>query len=101
MRMFVTVRCPVEPFNSLVRKGTAGKLMNKILASIKPESVYFTEIDGQRTALMIVDVEKASQIPAIAEPWFLNFNAGVRFHPVMSSDDLQRAGLAELGKKWG
>ena len=101
MRMFVTVRCPNEPFNSLVRKGSAGKLIGKILASIKPESVYFTEIDGQRTALLIVDVEKASQIPALAEPWFLNFNAGVRFHPVMSSDDLQKAGLAELGKKWG
>ena len=56
---------------------------------------------GKRTALLIVDVEKASQIPALAEPWFLNFNAGVRLHPVMSSDDLQRAGLAELGKKWG
>jgi hypothetical protein len=99
--MLVTVRCPVEPFNTLVRKGTAGKIIGKILAAAKPEAVYFTEIDGYRAAVLIVNVENASQIPALAEPWFLNFQADVRLHPVMSSEDLQRAGLAELGKKWG
>jgi hypothetical protein len=63
--------------------------------------VYFTEIDGQRTALLVVNLESASQIPALAEPFFLNFDATCRFRPVMSAEDLQKAGLAELGKKWG
>jgi hypothetical protein len=75
--------------------------MGKILAAIKPESTYFTEIDGRRTAILIVKLENASQIPSIAEPFFLNFNAECSLHPVMSPEDLQKAGLAELGKKWG
>jgi hypothetical protein len=101
MRILLRASCPPEPFNTLVRKGTAGDVMGKILAAIKPEAAYFTEIEGQRTALLIVNLENASQIPSVAEPFFLNFNAECRMHPVMSPDDLQKAGLADLGKKWG
>jgi hypothetical protein len=45
-------------------------------------------------------MESASQIPALAEPWFLNFNADVEFHPVMVPEDLAKANLDALGKKW-
>ena len=101
MRMLIRASFPNEPFNTLVRKGTAGEIMGKILAAIKPESIYFTDMDGQRTALLVVNMENASQIPALAEPFFLNFHAECHFHPVMTPDVLQMAGLAELGKKWG
>ena len=101
MRMLLNVILPHEPFNTAVRKGTAGETMSKILDAIKPESVYFTEQDGKRGAILIVKVDHPSQIPAFAEPWFLNFNADCKFRIVMSPEDLQRAGLAELGKKWG
>ena len=75
--------------------------METILDAIKPEAVYFTEMNGQRTAVMIVELEKPSGIPALAEPWFLTFNADVEFHVVMSPEDLKEAGLDGLGKKWG
>lgn len=39
-------------------------------------------------------MQDASQIPAIAEPWFLAFNASVELHPVMVPEDLMRAGSA-------
>src|SRR5262249_34339623 len=101
MRILVIVECPHEPFNTLVRKGTAGEIIGKILDSTKPEAGFFTELNGKRTGILIVNLENASQIPSVAEPWFLNFQADCHFHPAMSPDDLQRAGLTELGKKWG
>jgi hypothetical protein len=101
MRMLLDVTFPHEPFNSAVRNGTAGKTLTKILEAIKPEVVYFTEQDGHRGATLIVNLEKASQIPALAEPWFLHFNADCKFRVAMTPEDLQRAGLEELGKKWG
>jgi hypothetical protein len=42
----------------------------------------------------------AAQIPAIAEPWFLAFNASIEIHPVMVPEDLCRAGSAiEMASK--
>jgi hypothetical protein len=101
MRMLLSVVFPHEPFNSAVRKGTAGQTISKILEAAKPEAVYFTEQEGHRGAFLIVNVESPSQVPAFAEPWFLHFNADCKFRIVMTPDDLQKAGLAELGKKWG
>lgn len=100
MRMLLNVRIPHEPFNAAVRDGTAGARLNRILEAVKPEAAYFTEQNGHRGAILIVDVPDASKIPALAEPWFLAFRADVEFRIVMSPDDLGRAGLDEIGKKW-
>ena len=100
MRMICTVDIPHEPFNTAVKNGTAGRTIKKILESIQPEAVYFTEQDGRRGAIIIVNVEKPSDIPALAEPWFLNFEADCKFRIAMTPEDLQQAGLEELGKKW-
>ena len=100
MRMLLDVSLPHEPFNSLVRKGVAGQKLAAILDAIKPEAVYFTERDGKRGAVVIVDMVDPSKIPSLAEPWFLTFNADVKFRVMMTPDDLKKAGLDELGKKW-
>lgn len=100
MRMLIHAKLPHEPFNTMVRNGTAGKTVERVLAEIKPEAVYFGEFDGKRGAMLIVDVADPSKIPALAEPFFLVFNADVSFHIVMSPEDLGRAGLDEIGKQW-
>jgi hypothetical protein len=101
MRMLMQVKIPHEPFNTAVRNGTAGKTMSRILEDLRPEAAYFSEVDGHRGGILIVDVPDPSRVPALAEPWFLQFNADVSFRIVMSAEDLGRAGLEALGKKWG
>jgi hypothetical protein len=49
---------------------------------------------------MIVDMPDASKIPALAEPFFLLFDAAVEFRPVMVPADLEKAGLDKIGKQW-
>ncbi|MBK3519564.1 panthothenate synthetase [Carboxylicivirga marina] len=100
MKMIVSVTLPVEPFNSLQREGKVGELMGRIMEDIKPESVYFTENAGCRAALMVVEVADASMVPKIAEPWYLNFEADCEFRLAMSMDDLIKADLNQLAKKW-
>ena len=100
MRMMLHVTMPHEAFNAAVRDGSAGRKLTRILEEMKPEAVYFTEYGGKRTALVVVDLPDASKIPVLAEPWFLTFNADVEFHPVMTPEDLGKAGLDALGKKW-
>ncbi len=101
MRMLIDFNFPLEPFNTLVRDGTVGQKIQQILEEIKPEAVYFSERGGKRGGIMIVDVADPSKVPAIAEPFFLTFNASVEFHIVMGPEELGRAGLDELGKKYG
>jgi hypothetical protein len=101
MRMIMLVNCPIEPFNAMVRNGTAGATMKKILDDIKPEAAYFGERDGKRGGILIVDVSKPSDVPRLAEPWFLNFHAEVEFRICMTPQDLAQADLESLGKKWG
>lgn len=100
MRVILDITIPNEPFNTLVRKGEAGKKLGAILDVLKPEAIYFTSQDGKRGAVAIVDIADASQIPAIAEPWFLTFNAEFRERIAMTPEDLKKAGLDALGKKW-
>lgn len=101
MRMLLSVTVPHEPFNTAVRKGKVGDMIRKILEETKPEAIYFTEQDGDRGAIAIVNVNKPSDIPMLAEPWFLHFNAECKFRIAMTPQDLQEADLESLGKKWG
>jgi hypothetical protein len=94
MRFLLKVNIPVESGNAAAKAGKLGATIQCILADLKPEAVYFTDSNGQRTAFIFLDMQDASQIPAIAEPWFLAFNASVEIHPVMVPDDLSRAGGA-------
>ena len=101
MRMLLNVRFPNKEFNAAVKDGTADQTLGKILEEIGPEAVYFTEQNGHRAAVLIVDLADPSKVPALAEPWFLAFNAEVEFRPAMTPDDLKRAGLDQFSKKWG
>ena len=91
---------PPEPFNQMVRDGTVDAAVQKALADIMPEAVYFRERQGMRGCTMIVNMADTSEMPKVAEPFFLMFNAMVNFEPVMTPEDLAKSGLAELGKKY-
>ncbi len=81
MRILIYVKFPVEPFNTYVKHGSAGARIQKIMAEAKPEAAYF---GGQRGGMIVVNLDDASKIPALAEPWFPGFNAHVEFHPAMT-----------------
>jgi len=98
--MLLTVTIPHEPFNTLVRQKKAGAILQRILGELKPEAAYFTEENGTRGAVLVIDVAEPSRVPFFAEPFFLSFNADCRFRLVMSPDELGKAGLDKLGEKW-
>ena len=101
MRMLMHIHFPLEPFNTAVRDGSVGDKMKRILESNKPEAVYFCEHNGQRGGTLVVNLDDPSGIPALAEPRFLTFHARtVEFRVAMTPEDLGRAGLESLGKKW-
>jgi hypothetical protein len=98
--MILHAKIPHEKFNAAVRDGSVGGKVKKILDETKAEAVYFTNYDGHRGAIMIINIEDSSEVPKFAEPWFLSFSADVEFHVAMTPEELGRAGLEKIGEKW-
>lgn len=103
MRMLVTVEMDTKVANKVARDGKLAETIGMILEEQKPEAAYFIAQDGKRTGLLIVDLPDVSDIPALAEPWFLVFNAAITATPAMVVDDLKKAGAAieAAVKKYG
>jgi hypothetical protein len=89
------ISMPVESGNQAIKDGTLGAVMQSAAERWKPEAMYFTTFDGQRTAFM-VDLPDASGLPPFAEPFFRELNASVQPAQAMNGDDLQK-GLSQLG----
>jgi hypothetical protein len=102
--MLLRVSIPVETGNAAAKDGTLGSTIEGILADLKPEAAYFLADDnGNRSGSIVFDMKDTSQIPAIAEPWFLAFNAKVSLRPVMNPQDLAKAGpsIGKAAKRYG
>ena len=95
MRTMMRVEIPVEPGNRGITDGTLPKTIEEVFGQIQPEGAYFTTHEGHRCAYVFFDLKDSSDIPSIAEPFFMNLNAKVEFLPCMNQDDL-RAGLDKL-----
>ncbi len=70
------------------------------IVGLKSEAAYFCAESGKRGCFLVVSMNDVSEMPRVAEPWFLNFDATVEFLPAMVPADLQKAGLDNIGKMW-
>ncbi len=87
---------PVESGNRAIKDGSLGTAMKRAADRWKPEAMYFTTFDGQRTAFMVFNLPDASDMPPFAEPFFRDLNADVQIAPAMNAEDLQQ-GLSRIG----
>jgi len=100
MRFVVYFSFPPGKFDQAVADGSIGDKMGRLLEETKPEAVYFTAKDGRRGGIMVIQMNDVSEMPRLAEPWFMLFDANVQFLPAMTPADLQKADLAAIGRKW-
>ena len=91
MRFLMKISWDIEAGNAIVRAGKLGEVVQSILAEQKPEAAYFTAEHGHRGGILVVNIADVSQIPALAEPWFLTANAKVEFIPAMTPEHLAKA----------
>ena len=96
MRMIMLIEFPIEPFNTAIRNGSIGDKMHQILDATKPETAYFTERNGHRGGIFVVEVDSPTDVPRLAEPWFLTFNA-TKSNFAGACHDARRSGSREPG----
>ncbi|WP_371527267.1 hypothetical protein OG302_15030 [Streptomyces sp. NBC_01283] len=95
MRVMLRARLDTQISNEAIKNGTLPKIMQSVTEQLKPEAAYFGPGDGGRTATFVFDMEDSSQMPSIAEPFFLELGAEIEISPVMNAEDLHK-GLAAL-----
>ena len=91
MRFMITCRIPVEKGNELAKAASLHSTIHSIMEELKPEAAYFSEIEGARSAYIVVNMDDASQISAIVEPLFLGLGAAIQVHRVMIPEELGQA----------
>ena len=103
MRVMVTFSIQPEKGDALIKDGSMGEIMQSILEEIEPEAVYFTTVEGTRGGFIVINVDEASQIPAMTEPLFLGLGATMQMQPVMTPEDLGRAAesMQHVAQKYG
>jgi hypothetical protein len=91
------VQMEVEAGNRAIRDGSLAETLDRVMGQIQPEAAYFTALDGKRTALIFFDLEAPSQIPSVAEPFFMGLDAAIEIVPAMNAEDV-RTGIEEASK---
>jgi hypothetical protein len=104
--MRILLRYSIDPDkgDELIKEGRLGEAMAPILEDLQPEAAYFTDVEGSRGGYLVVNMEDASQIPAMTEPLLLGLGATVHMQPVMTPEDLQGAAgeaMQQMGQKYG
>jgi tRNA/tmRNA/rRNA uracil-C5-methylase (TrmA/RlmC/RlmD family) len=91
MRTLLRVTVDVTAANKAFSEGTLQSTIKATMDRLKPEAAYFLTIDGNRSCLMVFDLQDPAEMPVIAEPLFSVLSAKVEFSPVMNAEELQRA----------
>jgi hypothetical protein len=90
MRVLVRVMIPTTAGNKAVKDPNFLKTIEDYTKKYNCEAAYFTEVNGNRTFVFVLDLPGPDMIPAIVEPLFQGFDANVEIHPTMNLDDLKK-----------
>ena len=90
MRFMITFRVPPEEGNAAMKDGSFIPAFQSVMEDLQPEAAYLADIEGARGGYLVVNMDDASQIPAIVEPLFLGIGATAQIQPVFTLDDMPR-----------
>jgi hypothetical protein len=92
MKFLVRATIPIDTGNEMVRSGPDMQaLIDKVMADVQPEAVYFCIESGQRTVYSVVNVTESADFVRIAEPLWLSLGCDVDIIPAMTPDDFAAA----------
>ena len=91
MKYIMKVKIPNAHGNEVMKDPEFGTKMKRVLDEVKAEEAYFTTIDGCRGSFIVVNMSDSTQMPLLAEPFYLWLNADVDFIPVMTAKELSQA----------
>ena len=90
MRIFMSVQVPNASGNEAIKSGALPRVIGKFIETFRPEAAYFITFNGDRCAHFYFDLKDVTQMPAVAEPFFIELGAKVTYCPAMNADDMKK-----------
>jgi hypothetical protein len=97
--MMFTIRLDTKASNKLMAEGKIGSVLERTMATIKPEASYFTSTNGRRTMILFADLPDVSDMPRFSEQLWIDLEAEIDCVPVMSLNELQQGLQKAFGGK--
>jgi hypothetical protein len=91
VRFLVKVTIPRTKVVEASKSGTLARTLNSAMQSLRPESAYFFEQDGNRECLFVFNLD----VPSLLKPLFPNLDASFYVTPVRTAAELEQ----ELGQE--
>lgn len=95
MRMLLKTHLDASNGSAAIKSGELQKVIGAFVEKFKPEAVYFTVENGNRSGFYVFDLKESYRMPEVGEPFF-NLGCKVTLTPCMTPEDLQ-AGWAAAG----
>ena len=92
MRMMLRAQVDAIEGGKGLKSGATQKAIMGFIEKFKPEAAFFTNTDGERSAIFVFDMKSSDAMPAITEGLF-DLGWRVQLTPCMNAADLQK-GLA-------
>jgi hypothetical protein len=99
MRIFMSVQIPTQSGNESIKSGALPQVMGKFIETFRPEAAYFITSDGDRCAHFYFEMKDVTQMPSVAEPFFIELGAKVTYCPAMNPDDLKKGIAAFMASR--
>ncbi|WP_330296516.1 hypothetical protein [Streptomyces sp. NBC_00503] len=95
MRVMLRAHLDTAAANEGIKSGALVQAVKKLMEALKPEAAYFGPHEGVRSMWVVFDLQDSSQLPALTEDLFMQFNAEIEVSPVMNGEDLAK-GIAAM-----
>jgi hypothetical protein len=97
MRVFMSAQLPNASGNEAIKSGALPRVIGKFIETFRPEAAYFITSDGDRCAHFYFELKDVTQMPAAAEPFFLELGARITWCPAMNAEDMKKGVGAFMG----
>ena len=103
MRFMLSFGIPTEKANALIKNGSFPQTIQSIMEDLQPEAAYFTDVDGGRGGIFILNIDDTSQLPGMAEPLLHAMDATIKLQLVMTPEDMEKGApaLEQAAQKYG
>jgi hypothetical protein len=92
MKFLFEIKIPTDVGNEKLQNGSLMKDIPRVLEEIRPEATYYGVSGGRRAIYLVVELDKSSRLPEVAELFWQRLHAEVCVNLILDAEEFKEAG---------